>query len=88
MTTLNATTKKGLRFISQYNSSLMYNIYDAYTRPSSAKIRIYNYWAQEAKKDKIGDFKITAASSNFFTVAWPTADGLRVETAGNSYLIK
>lgn len=88
MTTLNATTKKGQSFINRYNNSLMYNIYDAYIRPSGAKIRIYSYWAQEAKKDKIGDFKIIAASCHYFTVAWPTADGLRVETAGNSYLIK
>ena len=88
MTTINKNTKKGQYYIDAYNRSKIVGIYDAYARPSSTKVRAYNYYYCICQNEKGKDFRIISTSGRFFSIAWKVPEGLRVETYGNSYLIK
>ena len=88
MITINKNTQKGQRYINAYNYSKIVGIYDAYTKPSSAKVRAYNYCHCICQRENGKDFRIISAGCQFFSVAWRVPEGLRVETYANSYLIK
>lgn len=88
MKTIKATTKKGQEFINAYNRSKVASIYECYTNPSTAKVR--------AERDCIymmcneGGYspRITGYNCMQFTFAFQTTEGLRVETASSSYIVK
>lgn len=88
MKTINKNTKRGQRYIAMYNYSKMYNIYDAYSGPSSTKVNACDDCFNMCKKEGGKGFKIIAAGCQFFSVAWRVPEGLRVETWANSYIIK
>ena len=88
MTTINKSTKKGQRYIGMYRRSNMYNIYDAYDRPSSEKVNACNDCFDMCQQEGGKGFKIISAGCQFFSVAWRVPEGLRVETYAKSYLIK
>lgn len=88
MKTIGKNSKLGQRYLWAYEHSTMHSLFDAYKKPSARKIRAsINCWLQCAA-EKGDNYKITAAGSFTFTAAWQTAQGLRVETAYNSYIIK
>ena len=88
MITLKKETKRGQGFVYAHKMSQFSTIYEAYGRPSSAKCSAFRRCVDMCKKENGRDLKITGAGCHFFSVAWLTDEGLRVETAYNSYLIK
>lgn len=88
MQTINANTKKGQYFVNAYNRSNYDSITDCYGRFSSAKACAENDCKRWMREENGWDFRILSFNCMQFTAGWMTADGLRVETACNSYLVR
>ena len=87
MTTIKSTSARGASFVAAYNRSTARRLSDVYGSYSDDKARAEkNCLAWCIEEDGTG-FKIISWCCNFFTAAWKTADGLRVETWANSYLV-
>ena len=87
MKTINNNTKKAKHYISAYNRSEIYDIYQAYEKPSTAKTRA-DYSCRMMMQSEGGhNYKIIGYNCNFFTVAWIAGKDLRIETAYNSFII-
>ena len=87
MKTINNNTKQAARYINAYNRSRIFDIYEAYGKPSTAKTRA-DYECRMMMQEEGGhDYKIIGYNCNFFTVAWITGNALRIETACNSFVI-
>ena len=87
MKTINNNTKQAERYIDAYNRSKMYDLQDAYRKPSTRKTRAnYNCRMMMEREGGYG-YKIIGYNYNYFTVAWITGKALRVETACNSFVI-
>ena len=87
MKQINPTTKKGQYFIYAYRHARNTSIYEAYAKPSTNKTRA-DYFCRKTMQEEGGQgYKIISASCHFFSVAWTVGNALRVETAGNSYII-
>ena len=65
-----------------------YDLYDIYASFSQAKHRAYLYCKDLCAKEGGTNFHITGHNCNFFTVAWDVENGVRMETAHNSYFIE
>lgn len=88
MKTINNTTKTAQRFVNAYNRSTASTLADVYGRYSTEKSRA-EYFCRQRMQNENGDgFRIISYNTFGFSCGWQTADGLRVETACNSYLIK
>lgn len=87
MKTINNNTKQAQHFINAYNSSQMYELQDAYTRPSIAKTKADSRCRLMMHSEGGYGYKIIGYNCNSFTAAWITGKALRVETAGNSFMI-
>lgn len=88
MKTINKNTKTGKRFINAYNRSRKSSIYECYCNPSTAKTRAEYLCRDMMGRENGNGYKITGYNCMQFTAGWQTAEGLRIETACNSYLIK
>ena len=87
MKTINNNTKQAERYINAYNRSSMFDLQDAYVKPSTRKTRAdYNCRMMMQSEGGHG-YKIIGYNCNFFTVAWIAGKDLRVETACNSFVI-
>ena len=87
MKTLNNNTKKAERYIDAYNRSSMYDLRDAYGKPSTEKTRADYNCRMMMQSEGGHDYKIIGYNCSFFTVAWIAGDALRIETAYNSFVI-
>lgn len=87
METIKGTTKRGQYFINAHAQSRATELSDVYKSFSSAKAKAYNDCRTWCEDENGYDFRIIAASRFVFSVAWQTKEGLRVETASNSYLV-
>lgn len=88
METIKKTTKRGAGFMNAYRASSATELSDVYGSYSCDKARAYRQCREWCDKENGECFRIISAGSFFFSVGWLTADGLRVETAKSSYLIK
>lgn len=88
MQTIKANTKKGQALLGQYNNSRAAYLSDVYGRFSTAKARADYLCRERMAHENGGDYRILSASGFVFVCGWRTAEGLRVETAKNSYLVK
>lgn len=88
MTTLRKETKKGKSFIYAYNASRCETINEAYSKPSSAKRSAFRRCVEMCQEENGHGLRITGAGTFVFTVGWKTSEGLRIETANYSYIIK
>ena len=87
MKTINNNTKKAQAFINAYKRSSIFDIYEAYAKPSTDKTRAdYNCRMMMQEEGGHG-YKIIGYNCNFFTVAWIARKDLRIETACNSFVI-
>lgn len=87
MKTLNNNTKKAQAFINAYNRSSIFDLYEAYANPSTAKTNA-DYSCRMMMQSEGGhSYKIIGYNCNFFTVAWIAGNALRIETAYNSFII-
>lgn len=87
MKTLNNTTKKAQAYINAYNRSSMYDLHDAYGKPSTEKTRADYNCRMMMHSEGGHNYKIIGYNSSFFTVAWIAGNALRIETAYNSFII-
>lgn len=80
-------SKKGQIFLALYNSATTESVKQFYGRPSSRKIEIELELRQIMQGEKGKGFKIIRGNNFYFTAAWLTSDGLRVETGWDSYIL-
>ena len=87
MKQLNPNTKKAQYFVNAYRNARHTSVYEAYNKPSTKKVKA-DYLCQKMMQEEGGEnYKIISKSCDFFSVGWRTANGLRIETVGNSYFI-
>ena len=87
MKTINNNTKQARHYIDAYNRSEIYNLNQAYEKPSTEKTRA-DYNCRMMMENESGHgYKIIGHNCNFFTVAWIVEKDLRVETFANSFII-
>ena len=87
MKTIKNNTKKAQAFINAYNRSKVFDLYEAYANPSTAKIKADSNCRLMMLSEDGHDYKIIGYNCNFFTVAWIAGKDLRIETAYNSFVI-
>ena len=88
MKIIGKNSKRGRHYLYAYEHSTMYSLFDAYKKPSSRKIQADKDCRSLYGKEQGYIYKIIAANTFTFTAAWRIPQGLRVETAYNSYIIK
>ena len=87
MKTINNNTQKARAYINAYNRSEIYSLNQAYGRPSTEKTRA-DYSCRMMMENEGGHgYKIISYNTFQFTVAWISANSLRIETACNSFVI-
>lgn len=87
-TEINANTSKGNALLQRANVNCGVYLHEVYGRFSEAKRKAWEWCAEQCAKENGWGFHICGHNSNTFTVAWETAEGVRMETRDNSYLIK
>ena len=87
MKTINNNTKQAQHFINAYNRSSMYDLQNAYLKPSTRKTRADYNCRMMMQSEGGHNYKIIGYNCNFFTVAWIAGKDLRIETAANSFII-
>ena len=87
MKIINNNTKQAERYINAYNRSSMYDLQDAYVKPSTRKTRAdYNCRMMMQEEGGHG-YKIISYNTFQFSAAWIAGNSLRIETACNSFVI-
>ena len=87
MRTINNTTKQAERYINAYNRSNIYNLNQAYGKPSTEKTRA-DYSCRMMMQEEGGHgYKIISYNTFQFSAAWISGNSLRIETACNSFVI-
>ena len=87
MKRIKKSSKFGRAYLDMYERAKATSIRQLYKQPSRAKV-----WAEEDCLQKMAQehgegYKILGGNHQVFTAAWRAPEGLRVETAKNSYLI-
>lgn len=88
MQTINANTKRGAALVAAYNRSNNFTLSDCYGRFSHEKARAEKDCREKMTRENGHGFTITSYNTFGFSCGWKTADGLRIETPCNSYLVK
>lgn len=91
MLRISKTSQKGMNYLHSFEVARAKNIdslYKVYGRYSTAKMRAF----EKCEETRIYENATSAgyiigANSSFFTYAFETSEGLRVETAYNSFII-
>ena len=87
MRAIKKTSKLGTHYLRLYMRAKRTSVEQLYKRPSSAKLRAEKECLQQMRQENGTGYKVLSGNIFAFTAAWQTAEGLRVETAYNSYLI-
>lgn len=88
MKTINANTIKGNALIEAYNRTNYFTLRQCYGRCSWEKERAEADCLKWMREENGHGFRILSFNTFQFSCGWMTAEGLRVETACNSYLVK
>ena len=87
MKSIKNTTKQAERYINAYNRSNIYNLNQAYGKPSTEKTRA-DYSCRMMMQEEGGHgYKIISYNTFQFSAAWISGNSLRIETACNSFII-
>lgn len=91
MLRISKTSQKGMNYLHSFEIAKANNVNcleKVYGRYSTAKARAFMDCEERRRNEKaISAGYIIGANCNVFTYAFETAEGLRVETACNSYII-
>lgn len=87
MKRIKKSSKIGSYYLCRYECAKATSVEQFYKRPSRAKILAEEECLRIMAQEHGEDYKILGGNTCKFTAAWRTAEGLRVETAENSYLI-
>lgn len=88
MTIIKSTTKKGQTMLHNAENKEGIYLWQVYENNSRAKENAWNWCFEQCAKEGGTNFRIISHNTFSFSVAWETAEGTRIETANNSYLIK
>ena len=87
MKTINNNTKKAQAYIDAYNRSSIFDIREAYVKPSTEKTSA-DYTCRMMMQEEGGHgYKIISYNTFQFSAAWIAGNALRIETAWNSFVI-
>ena len=87
MKTINNNTKQAERYINAYNRSSIFDLREAYGKPSTEKTRADYSCRMMMQKEGGHGYKIISYNTFQFSVAWIAGNALRIETAYNSFII-
>ena len=87
MKTINANTKKGMAMLASAENYEGYLLNDVYSNYSAEKERAWLYCRELCSAENGHNFHICSHNTFQFSVAWETEEGVRIETATNSYLV-
>ena len=87
METIKPTTKIGRRYLDMYTRANCVTLYQAYKTPSTDKTRADYQCRQQMAKENGHGYKVISFNTFHFSVAWRTAQGLRIETPARSILV-
>lgn len=88
MKAIRKNSRMGQRYIYLYERAKAQNVREFYKKPSSNKIQACNACQRQCQAEQGLRYRIISGNCYYFIVAWRTSEGLRVETAGNSFIIK
>lgn len=88
MKTIRKNSKQGHHYVYMYERAEAQSVEEYYKKPSSRKIQADNECRQQCQTENGERYRIINGGPYYFTVAWRTSKGLRVETASNSFIIK
>lgn len=91
MKQISKNSQKGLQYLHAFEIAQqknLDNLYKVYTTFSTSKARAFRDCEERRRNENATSMGyIIGANSSFFTYAFKTSEGLRVETAYNSYII-
>ena len=88
MKTISENSKMGQRYIYLYERAKAQNVREFYKKPSDRKIQACDECWRQCRAEQGLCYRIISGNCYYFTAAWRTSEGLRVETVGNSFIIK
>lgn len=87
MKTIKSTSKKGQHFISAYQTATSHSVKEYYKTASYAKVSAENSILRSIAEAFKNTYRVISGNTFSFTAAYQSAEGLVIETPGNSYLI-
>ena len=87
MKRIKETSKLGAQYLYCYENAKATSVKQLYKQPSSTKVRAEENCLSQMEQEHGEGYKVLGGNAFYFTAAWITAEGLRVETGTNSYLI-
>ena len=87
MKRINKTSKVGEMYLRCYKEAKATSVKQFYNSPSVSKIRAEESCLQTMWREQGQGYKVISGNSFYFTAAWITEYGLRIETPKNSYLV-
>lgn len=87
MKRIKKSSKVGSYYLRRYERAKATSVEQFYKQPSSAKIEAEKACLCRMIQEHGEYYKILGGNLCMFTAAWRTAEGLRVETRKNSYLV-
>lgn len=87
MMVIKGTTKKGQSMIESAKHFDGYTLNDVYGKYSPAKFHAFCDCVLKAEAEKGRNFHVCSHNTFNFSVAWEVENGMRIETACNSYLV-
>lgn len=88
MTTIKASTKKGMAMLERASYNEGFKLWDVYGTVSQAKQNAWEYCLSLCNRENGTNFRIISHNTFSFSIAWDVADGVRIETAQNSYFVQ
>ena len=78
----------GQYYIYLYERAKAQNVREFYKNLSDRKIQACNTCQRQCQAEQGLRYRIIGSNNFCFTAVWHTSEGLRVETVGNSFIIK
>ena len=88
MTIINANTKRASDMIRRANNNEGYSLCDVYGTYSAAKSSSWSYCRDLCRREGGTNFRIISHNTFGYSVALDIPDGVRIETAKTSYLVR
>lgn len=87
MKRIKKSSRVGSWYLYRYEQAKATSVKQFYKQPSSAKVIIEATCLYKMRQEHGEGYRILGGNSYSFIAAWRTAEGLRVETRINSYLV-
>lgn len=88
MKIINANTKRASDFLRRASVSEGHSLRDVYGTYSAAKAESFNNCRRMCYDECGSNFRIISHNTFGYSVAWDIPEGIRIETAKSSYLVR